>query len=62
MLGFGTTMRFIWKGGRYGSILASCKIVSRLSPCDGSNPSIGDANDVGCISLAGVVPSNRTDD
>lgn len=57
MLGFGTTMSFIGKGGRYDSIVASCKIVSRLPPCGGSDPSVGDESDVGCVPLVGVVTS-----
>lgn len=36
MLGFGTTVIIIGKGGRYGLVLSFCRITPRPIPCGGS--------------------------
>jgi len=57
MLGFGGTVIFIGRAGKYGSILSLCQIVSRCLLTSGSNPSIGDVLTVGGIPMVEVVSS-----
>lgn len=62
MLGFGGTVGFIGRVGKYGVVLSLCQMVSRRLPAGGSNPSIGVVLSVGGIPMAEVVPSVQSTD